>query len=91
MVTNYAGYNGEAEKMEESCLQLSVDAKDFTLFNKSSLNSDQSTIDIDITQSRGPGKYLLDNYNGCGCELKDARELQLSQPVINFEGGKGWI
>ena len=28
---------------------------------------------------------------GCGCELKDARAVQLSQPVINFEGGKGWI
>jgi hypothetical protein len=91
MVQNYSGYNGEAEKMEESCLQQSVDAKEFTLFNKASLNSDNATIDIDTTQSRGPGKYLLDNYNGCGCELKDARELQLSQPVINFEGGKGWI
>ena len=91
MVQNYSGYNGEMEQMEESCLQQSVDSKEFTLFNKASLNSDRATIDIDITQSRGPGKYLLDNYNGCGCELKDARELQLSQPVINFEGGKGWI
>tara|TARA_A100001011_G_C13991117_1_gene707283 strand:- start:292 stop:789 length:498 start_codon:yes stop_codon:yes gene_type:complete len=33
----------------------------------------------------------MENMYGCGCELKDAREVQLSQPMINFEGGKGWI
>ena len=38
MVQNYSGYNGEMEKLDESCLQQSVDAKDFTLFNKASLN-----------------------------------------------------
>ena len=27
----------------------------------------------------------------CFCELKKAREIQLSQPAINFSGGKGWI
>jgi|TARA_B110000208_G_C11800782_1_gene442138 hypothetical protein len=91
MVHNYAGFNGEDETVEASCLQQSVDAKEFSLFNRASLNNDITTVDIDITQSRGSGKYTMDNFHGCGCELKDARELQLSQPVINFEGGKGWI
>ena len=28
---------------------------------------------------------------GCDCNLEEAREVQLKQPSINFNGGKGWI
>ena len=74
-----------------SCTQQEANAKEFNLFTKASLLSDRVAVDLDVIQSQGPGYYTMENMNGCGCELKDAREVQLSQPMINFEGGKGWI
>jgi hypothetical protein len=74
-----------------ACTQQEANAKEFNLFTKASLLSDPVAVDLDIIQSQGPGYYTLENMYGCGCELTDAREVQLSQPVINFEGGKGWI
>lgn len=73
------------------CVNQEANKEDFVLFTKGSINSDQATVDINITQSMGVGQYVTDNMNGCGCELKDARDVQLSQPMINFDGGKGWI
>ena len=74
-----------------SCTQQEANAKEFNLFTKASLLSDRVAVDLDAIQSQGPGYYTMENMNGCGCELKDARAVQLSQPMINFEGGKGWI
>ena len=74
-----------------ACLEQEANAKEFNLFTKASLLSDPVAVDLDIIQSQGPGYYTMENTYGCGCELKDAREVQLSQPMINFEGGKGWI
>lgn len=74
-----------------SCTEQEANAKEFNLFTKASLLSDPVAVDLDIIQSQGPGYYTMENMYGCGCELKDAREVQLSQPMINFEGGKGWI
>ena len=88
----YHGYVDPGQKINvSSCTQQEADAKDFMLHTKGSINSDQATIDIDMIQSQGPGQYVLDNMYGCGCGLKDARKVQLSQAAINFEGGKGWI
>ena len=80
--------NGNREV--SACLQQEANAKEFNLFTKASLLSDPVAADLDIIQSQGPGYYTMENMFGCGCELKDARAVQLSQPVINFEGGKGW-
>jgi len=74
-----------------SCTQQEANAKEFNLFTKASLLSDPVAVDLNIIQSQGPGYYTMENMFGCGCELKDARAVQLSQPMINFEGGKGWI
>lgn len=74
-----------------SCTEQEANAKEFNLFTKASLLSDRVAVDLDIIQSQGPGYYTMENMYGCGCELKDAREVQLSQPMINFEGGKGWM
>ena len=74
-----------------SCTEQEANAKEFNLFTKASLLSDRVAVDLDVIQSQGPGYYTMENMYGCGCELKDAREVQLSQPMINFEGGKGWI
>ena len=61
------------------------------LYKQSSLFNDPSTANLRNIQSVGPASYQLDNMYGCGCGLKDARKVQLSQAAINFEGGKGWI
>ena len=74
-----------------ACTQQEANAKEFNLFTKASLLSDPVAVDLDIIQSQGPGYYTLENMYGCGCGLKDARKVQLSQAAINFEGGKGWI
>jgi hypothetical protein len=74
-----------------SCTEQEANAKEFNLFTKASLLSDPVAVDLDVIQSQGPGYYVMENMYGCGCELKDARDVQLSQPMINFEGGKGWI
>lgn len=78
-------------KEVSACIEQEANAREFNLFTKASLLSDPVAVDLDIIQSQGPGYYTMENMYGCGCELKDAREVQLSQPMINFEGGKGWI
>ena len=93
-VMSSSGYGSFADPKNpnrdvSSCTQQEANAKEFNLFTKASLLSDRVAVDLDVIQSQGPGYYTMENMNGCGCELKDAREVQLSQPMINFEGGKG--
>lgn len=91
--SNFVQGNGNVlpDVNNPGCVNQQANKEDFVLFTKGSINSDQATVDINITQSMGVGQYVTDNMHGCGCELKDARDVQLSQPMINFEGGKGWI
>ena len=80
-----------ANKEISSCTQQEANAKEFNLFTRASLLSDPVAVDLDTIQSQGTGYYVMENMHGCGCELKDAREVQLSQPMINFNGGQGWM
>ena len=61
------------------------------LYKQGGLQNDGATITLDTQQSIGVGAYQLDNMYGGECELKNAREIQVSQPAINFNGGKGWM
>ena len=95
-VTSLSGYGSFADSNNPNreiskCTQQEANAKEFNLFTKASLLSDPVAVDLDTIQSQGTGYYVMENMHGCGCELKDARAVQLSQPMINFEGGKGWI
>ena len=63
----------------------------FKLNNKASLKSDEATINYEVKQSIGPGNYSMDNMNSCECGLETARNVQLSQPNINFNAGYGWM
>jgi len=95
-VKSSSGYGSFADPRNPNreisqCTEQEANAKEFNLFTKASLLSDPVAVDLDTIQSQGPGYYTMENMHGCGCELKDARAVQLSQPVINFEGGKGWI
>lgn len=90
------GYRAHAnpessDSKPNDCLKQENDKKEFNLYNKASIKSDPVAIDLDIIQSKGPGNYFLDNTFGCECELKDARDVQLSQVTVNFNGGVGWM
>ncbi len=74
----------------QKCSENDVDFN-FSLEKKASLKSDPASINLEIEQSFGPGNYHLDNMYGCDCTLEKAREVQLSQPNVNFNGGKGWM
>ena len=64
---------------------------DPNLYKQAGIMNDISAARLNVHQSLGPGAYNLDNMYGCECGLKKAREVQLSQPAINFSGGKGWM
>tara|TARA_B100002051_G_C16725107_1_gene634829 strand:- start:446 stop:1129 length:684 start_codon:yes stop_codon:yes gene_type:complete len=90
----HGGFNSKLPSQQlQKCSQHELD-NEFTLDIKASLKSEKSVIDVETKQSVGPGSYVLDNMYGCGgdnCGLKKAREVQLSQPNVNFKGGVGWI
>jgi len=65
--------------------------KSFQTFIKGNINDDKLTVDLDNLQSLGPGLYHLDNQFACECGLKEAQEIQTSQPGIHLKGGVGWI
>ena len=73
------------------CLNQNIKKSKFKLFGQNNLMYDKGTTLIDTQQRLGPGRYELDNTYGCNCGLPEARDLQLSQPVINFSAGYGSI
>ena len=75
----------------EDCIDLDTDKSKFQLFGQNNLMYDKGTTLIDTQQRLGPGRYELDNMYGCNCLLPEARDLQLSQPAINFQAGYGSI
>jgi len=84
-------FQPEPDNFQE-CQNANTDKKkSFQTFIKGNLHDDKLTVDLDNLQSQGPGLYHLDNQFGCECGLKEAREIQVSQPGINFNGGFGWI
>ena len=90
-MTSNNGYHNLDYSNVSGCVNQKSNPKNFVLETKASLHNDPISVDLDIIQSQGPGYYVIDNMNGCSCELKDARNIQLSQPMVNFNGGNGWI
>lgn len=74
----------------KKCSENELDIE-FKLNNKASLKSDEGVVNLEIKQALGPSNYHLDNMFGCDCGLEKAREVQLSQPYVNFKGGNGWM
>ena len=83
--------NGDNRDKIGECIDQDVNKSDFKLFGQERLMYDKGTALIDTQQQLGPGRYELDNMYGCNCLLPDARNLQLSQPAINFQAGYGSI
>ena len=94
-MTGYSGYEDNAAELQGSvqdCAKPDTSKKNtFQTFVKANIHDDKLTVDLDALQSQGPLLYHLDNQNGCECGLKEARDIQVSQPGINFSGGFGWI
>ena len=94
-MSGYSGYQGNVAEMNgnvQECAKPDTSKKKtFQTFVKANINDDKLTVDLDSLQSQGPGLYYMDNQNGCECGLKEARDIQVSQPGINFSGGFGWI
>lgn len=86
-----SGYHNLSDSGIPGCINQKANSNDFKLHGKSSLHNDPISVNLDIIQSQGPGYYVIDNMNGCSCGLKEARDVQLSQPIVNFNGGNGWI
>tara|TARA_B110000285_G_C15067602_1_gene586051 strand:- start:22 stop:699 length:678 start_codon:yes stop_codon:yes gene_type:complete len=94
-MSGYSGYQGNVAEMNgnvQECAKPDTSKKKtFQTFVKANINDDKLTVDLDSLQSQGTGLYYLDNQHGCECGLKEARDIQVSQPGINFSGGVGWI
>tara|TARA_Y100000590_G_C15745201_1_gene1021770 strand:- start:3914 stop:4597 length:684 start_codon:yes stop_codon:yes gene_type:complete len=87
----HGGFSSDIKEVQlQKCSENDIDYI-FSLQNKASLRSDPAVINMEIQQSFGPGNYHLDNMYGCDCSLEKAREVQLNQPMVNFNGGKGWM
>ena len=87
----HGGLKSDVTKLQlQKCSENEINDT-FTLDQKTSLKSDEAAINYNELQSSGPGNYFIDNMYGCDCSLEKAREVQLRQPAINFNGGKGWI
>lgn len=63
----------------------------FNLFSQGNKASESLHLGVEENQSVAPVNYILDNQYSCEEGLKEAREIQTSQPGINFKGGYGWI
>jgi hypothetical protein len=61
----------------------------FHLFSQGNKASESLHLGVDENQSVAPVNYILDNQYSCEKGLKEAREIQTSQPGINFNGGYG--
>jgi hypothetical protein len=85
------GYSTFSDKDLDSCLkQDTSERNNLNLFKQGILREDAIELSMQMMNSQGPGYYQLDNQNGCECGLKEARDIQVSQPGINFKGGCGW-
>jgi hypothetical protein len=78
------------EKLGACAVQDTSQQNNLKLFKQNILQEDAIQLSLEMMQSQGPGYYHMDNQYGCECGLKEAREIQTSQPGINFKGGCGW-
>ena len=67
------------------------DSTNMELYNLASINDDDYQRDLRTAQSLSVGNYELSNFYPKDCGQENARNVQLSQPNVNFIGGKGWI
>jgi len=77
--------------IESSKFILKNNESNLHLYNLTSLQDDNFEKDLRTSQSLGIGNYEIRSFYPEDCGQTKAREIQLSQPNINFTGGKGWV
>ena len=89
---SYSGYiaNNPTPNLNENINFDTNNKQAFQLFKRVGINDDQLTVDLDVMQSQGVGYYYLDNQYAGDCGLKEAKEIQVSQPGIHLKGSYGW-
>jgi hypothetical protein len=61
----------------------------YTFDNLSRIGNDSCCIDQNTIQNAQSANYLLQNYFGKDCTMKQAKALATTQPGINYSGGYG--
>ena len=91
-MSGYSGYiaSNPQPKLNESITFDTNNKQQFQTFQRAGINDDKLTIDLDVMQSQGPGYYHLDNQYAGDCGLKEAKDIQVSQPGIHLKGSVGW-
>ena len=85
------GYSAFSDKdLQENMTQDTESRNDLKLFKQNILREDAIQLSMEMMQSQGPGYYHMDSQYATECGLKEARDVQVSQPGINFKGGLGW-
>ena len=85
------GYSAFSDKdLQKNMTQDTESLNDLKLFKQNILQEDAIQLSLEMMQSQGPGYYHMDNQYATECGLKEARDVQVSQPGINFKGGFGW-
>ena len=59
----------------------------YTFDNMSRIGNDNCCIDQNTIQNAQSANYLLQNYFGKDCTMKEAKALATAQPGINYTGG----
>jgi len=91
-MSGYSGYiaSNPQPKLNENITFDTNNKQQFQTFQRAGINDDKLTIDLDVMQSQGPGYYHLDNQYAGDCGLKEAKDIQVSQPGIHLKGSVGW-
>ena len=79
------------KKIEFGNFIIENDSTDMNLYNLASIHDDNFQRDLRTYQSLNVGNHHLENFYPKDCGQLNARNVQLSQPNVNFIGGKGWI
>ena len=81
------GYSAFSDKdLQENMTQDTESRNDLKLFKQNILQEDAIQLSLEMMQSQGPGYYHMDSQYATECGLKEARDVQVSQPGINFKG-----
>ena len=64
----HGGFKNGVDGLQlQKCSDNSISEEHFNLNERGSLNSDIATINHEVNQSQGPGKYIVDNTFSCEC------------------------
>lgn len=73
-------------KQQRNCVDADLN-KELNLHYKTKLNDDKCFIDLNTTQSLGPGNYHTSNHFQCECQAPDMVKTATNLPYLFFKNG----